>query len=94
MGLYIHLNLAAATALLAWISEKSLPPSCASHPRESRQSLTPFLPGQQHYNSRSDGKLNKDAIISALVTQLLFIKVDICRHFPPALHQEALIHIV
>lgn len=93
MGLYIHRNQAAAAALLVWILEKSPPPSCTSHPRDNRNSLTPFLPGRQHRRSRSDGKPDKDAISYAFAVQFLFIKVDTCSHFPPALHRKAPIRI-
>lgn len=89
MGLYIHRNQAAAAALLVWILEES-PPRAA---RDNRNSLTPFLPGRQHRNSRSDGKPDKDAISYVFVVQFLFIKVDTCSHFPPALHRKAPIRI-
>lgn len=79
-GTIIHLNPAAAVLCSLGFQKKVLVLEAALPIPE----ITNFLPGWQHYNSRGDGKMNKDAIIYALVTQLLFIKASICSHFPPA----------
>lgn len=79
-GTIIHVNLAAAALCSLGFQKKVLILEAALPIPE----ITNFLPRWQHCNSRSDEKMNKDATIYALVTQLLFIKVSICSHFPPA----------